>query len=394
MKTLYFDFSMGAAGDMLTAALSELFPENAQIEEALNALGIPGVVYKKETVRSCGITGAGFTVFVHGETEEEEHHHTHHHAHHHTHLSDIEHIVSHLNANDQVKADIIAVYRLIAEAESRVHGETVEEVHFHEVGAMDAVADVAAVCWLLDMLSPELIAGSPVHVGSGTVRCAHGVLPVPAPATALLLQGIPSYGGEISGELCTPTGAALIRHFVTKFGPQPAMRTEAIGYGMGKKEFERPNCVRAMFGEADDAPGTMLELICNLDDMSAERVAFACKKIFDAGALDVFTVPVQMKKSRPGLLLTALCTEETRLAVLNAIFLHTTTIGVRENEVKKYMLGREAVTENTVFGPMRKKISSGYGVTKEKYEYDDLAAAAEANGLSIEAVLRQLNKND
>ena len=394
MKTLYFDFSMGAAGDMLTAALSELFPENAQIEEALNALGIPGVVYKKETVRSCGIIGAGFTVFVHGETEEEEHHHTHHHAHYHTHLSDIEHIVSRLNANDKVKADIIAVYRLIAEAESKVHGETVEEVHFHEVGAMDAVADVAAVCWLLDRLSPELIAGSPVHVGSGTVRCAHGVLPVPAPATALLLQGIPSYGGEISGELCTPTGAALIRHFVTKFGPQPAMRTEAIGYGMGKKEFERPNCVRAMLGEADDAPGTMLELICNLDDMSAERVAFACKKIFDAGALDVFTVPVQMKKSRPGLLLTALCTEETRLKVLKAIFLHTTTIGVRENEVKKYMLGREAVTENTVFGPMRKKISSGYGVTKEKYEYDDLAAAAEENGMSIEAVLRQLNKND
>ena len=265
MKTLYFDCGMGAAGDMLTAALLELLPDPDAFVAELNGLGIPGVEYIREKSVKCGITGTHMTVKVHGE-EEGEHHHDHDHEHHHDHehdhdhehhhhhsgLHDIEHIVrDHLAVPDDVKEDIIAVDRLIAEAESAAHDRPVEEIHFHEVGTMDAIADVTAVCMLMRRLAPEKVVASPIHVGSGHVKCAHGILPVPAPATAYLLKGIPMYGGGVSGELCTPTGAALLRYFVTDFGNMPVMRAEAIGYGMGKKDFATANCVRAFLGESD-----------------------------------------------------------------------------------------------------------------------------------------------
>ena len=232
MKTLYLDCGMGAAGDMLTAALSELFPDPDAVIGELNAIGIPHVVFERSTVQKCGVTGTHVSVRVDGEEEHEhEHDHGHHHAHHS--LADVEAVIRSLHVSEQVQNNALAVYRLIADAESRVHGCPVADVHFHEVGTFDAIADVTAVCLLMERLAPEQIAASPVHVGSGTVRCTHGVLPVPAPATALLLAGIPCYGGEISGELCTPTGAALLRFFVRSFGPMPVMRVNRIGYGMG-----------------------------------------------------------------------------------------------------------------------------------------------------------------
>ncbi|HIT04680.1 MAG TPA: LarC family nickel insertion protein [Candidatus Caccocola faecipullorum] len=347
MKALYIDCGMGAAGDMLTAALLELLPEPEKFVGRLNALGIPGVEYRALPCVKCGIKGTRMEVLVNGEEEcaeehghhhghahndahihehnscvkdehcrdagqicreehirneanehsheheyaheqthkpvfcgeyghdqeaeeqarcEEhihdvfhehahEHGHTHGHAcgghHHHAGMSDIESIFAGLDMPEEAKADALAVYKIIAEAESAVHGVPVTEIHFHEVGAMDAVADVAAVSLLMHELSPVRVAASPVHVGSGTVRCAHGVLPVPAPATARILEGMPVYGGEVRGELCTPTGAALLKRFVTDFGPMPLMRLEKTGYGMGKKDFgDRANCVRAMMGEA------------------------------------------------------------------------------------------------------------------------------------------------
>ena len=185
-------------------------------------------------------------------------------------MADIEHMISHLNVSDRVKENAKAVYRLIAEAECQVHGRDMEHIHFHEVGTLDAVADVVGNCLLMEMLGIEKVYASPVHVGSGTVKCAHGVLPVPAPATARILQGIPIYSEDIKGELCTPTGAALLKHFVSEFGSMPAMIVEKDGYGMGTKEFARANCVRVMLGETEDKADDVIEISTNLDDMTAE----------------------------------------------------------------------------------------------------------------------------
>ena len=401
MKTLYLECNMGAAGDMLAAALLELHPDPAGVLSRLNAAGIPGVEYSAAPSVKCGITGTHVTVKVHGMEEGEEHHHDHdhahehHHHHHHEHhgLHDIEAVISALALPEAVKADAKAVYRLIAEAESHVHGETVGQIHFHEVGSMDAVADVTAVCLLLHELAPDKIAASPVHAGSGQVRCAHGILPVPAPATAWLLRGIPSYGGAVRGELCTPTGAALLRYFVPaeNFGPQPALRVEKIGYGMGAKDFEQANCVRAMWGGTDGAQDSVAELACNLDDMTPEELGFATERLLEAGALDVFTTAVGMKKNRPGVLLTVLCREEQRHEMTRLLFLHTTTLGVRESVCKRYILDRATETAESAYGPVRIKTASGWGVTREKAEYEDLAGIARETGVSLREAAKSVD---
>ncbi|MBO4514774.1 MAG: nickel pincer cofactor biosynthesis protein LarC [Lachnospiraceae bacterium] len=467
MKTLYIDCGMGAAGDMLTAALLELMPDPEGFVEELNALGIPGVKYQKETSVKCGITGTHMRVTVGGEEEESQDHHHHHehshdhhddhhehghhhafdyeqdhhshehghhhafdyeqdhhsheHAHHHASLHDIEHIVrDHLKLPADVQEDVMAVYGLIAEAESHAHGVPVTEIHFHEVGTMDAIADVVAVSLLMKRLAPEKVVVSPVHVGSGQVHCAHGFLPVPAPATAYILKDAPIYGGTIRGELCTPTGAALLKHFATEFGNMPVMSTNAIGYGMGKKDFEVANCVRVMLGEsltlekletlgrlgkeaaeksmdaadlkkkAADAEASatagdekVYELSCNVDDMTGEEVGFAMERLFEAGARDVYTIPIGMKKNRPGILIRALCVAKDKEKLVEAMFRHTTTIGIRECALDRYILNREIVKTETPYGEIRRKTSSGYGAKREKIEFEDLARIAREKGISL-----------
>lgn len=411
MRTLYLDCGMGAAGDMLAAALLELLPDQDALLAELNALGIPGVQFRKEPAVKCGITGTHLTVTVDGLEEESldhhphghdhnhhhehehehdhEHDHGHGHTHHHSGMHDIEHIVrGHLSLPEHVKNDVMAVYNLIAEAESHAHGVPVSDIHFHEVGTMDAVADITAVCLLMDRLAPDLIVASPVHVGCGQVQCAHGVLPVPAPATAYILRDVPIYGGGVKGELCTPTGAALLKHFVTRFGDMPVMRTSAIGYGCGKKDFEAANCVRAMLGETEADTDSVLILSCNLDDMPAEAVGFAMERLFDAGALEVYTVPVGMKKSRPGVLLRVICRPEKRDAIVQTLFRHTSTIGIRESASRRYVLDRELRTIDTPCGPVRQKTSVGYGVTRTKYEYEDVARIARERGISLREAVK------
>lgn len=284
----------------------------------------------------------------------------------------------------------MAVYGLIAEAESHAHGLPVTEIHFHEVGTMDAVADITAVCMLMERLAVDEVVVSPVHVGSGQVKCAHGILPVPTPATAYILKNIPIYGGVVSGELCTPTGAALLRHFANRFGSMPVLKPQSIGYGMGKKDFEAANCVRAILGESEDSGDVICELSCNVDDMSGEAIGFAMDRLFEAGALDVYTVPIGMKKSRPAVMIHVMCRESDKEAILETIFKHTTTIGIRENILRRYTLTRRTETEETVYGPVRCKISAGYGTQHKKYEYDDLARIAKENDLSIETVLTNI----
>ena len=435
MRTLYLDCGMGAAGDMLTAALSELLPDQDAFFEKMNALKIPGVHFEKEKTQKCGITGTHSKVTVNGEEEEsldvhdhhhdhedhhhdhedhhhdhEDHHHDHHHDHedhhhdhdhshgahhHHSSLHDIEHIVrDHLPVSDRVKDDIMAVYQLIAQAESAAHGVPVDQIHFHEVGTMDAVADITAVCMLMEELAVDQVIVSPVHVGSGKVHCAHGILPVPAPATAYILKDVPIYGGRIQGELCTPTGAALLKHFATKFGDMPVMKMKAIGYGMGKKDFEMANCVRAMLGETADDVSRVSELCCNIDDMTAEEIGFATETILAAGALEVFTVSTGMKKSRPGILLEVMCREEDRDRMIELIFLHTTTLGVREQFSRRYTMKRSIETVTTPYGDVRKKVSVGYGTKREKYEYEDLAAIAQKEGMSLCEVRKLAAESD
>lgn len=397
MKTLYLDCGMGAAGDMLSAALLELHPKPEQFVKRLNRLGIPKVEFQAEPAVKCGITGTHMTVKVDGMEEvstdhhEEAHHYEHHygeHIHHHDHhnMQSITAIVGNLDIPEEVKKDILAVYDLIAQAESHVHGRPVDEIHFHEVGSMDAIADVTAVGLLMHELKPERVVASPVHVGSGHVHCAHGILPVPAPATAWILQDIPTYGGKVRGELCTPTGAALLKYFVQEFGSQPSMRVEGIGYGCGQKEFEVANCVRAMCGETADNQDYIVELRCNLDDMTPEAVGFAMEELFAAGALDVYTTAVGMKKNRPGILLTCMCKEKQREEMIRLLFLHTTTLGVRESVCNRYTLKRTMKTETTVYGNVRIKEVSGWGIKRQKAEYEDLARIAREQEMPIAQV--------
>ena len=397
MKTLFIDCSMGAAGDMLSAALLELLPDPDTFVEKMNQAGIPGVQIIREPAVKCGITGTHVRVLVNGVEEgtmhhHHDHHHDHEHGHHHDHghdhvhsgMADIEHIVrGHLDIPEAVKDDVMKVYGLIAEAESHAHGVPVTQIHFHEVGTMDAVADITMTAMLMHEIAPDQVIASPVHVGSGTVKCAHGILPVPAPATAFILKGVPSYGGSIKGELCTPTGAALLKYYVTEFGEMPVMRIGEIGYGMGTKDFEAANCVRVMLGETEDQTDNITELSCNVDDMTAEEIAFAMEKLFEGGALDVFTVPAGMKKNRPGTLITVLCRQQDKEEIVELIFKHTSTIGIREKLMARYVLERSEKTIDTLYGPVRRKTSTGYGVTRQKYEYEDLARIANEQGVSL-----------
>ncbi len=422
MKTLYLECNMGAAGDMLAAALLELHPQPEEFVRRMNSLGIPGVEFSAQPAVKCGITGTHVSVTVHGEEEESQdvhlHHHDHHHDHEHSHdhdhdhhdhdhhdhdhghghhhhagMGDIRHILSHLDIPQDVREDAEEVYELIALAESHAHGRPVEEIHFHEVGALDAVADVVAVCWLIHDLAPEQILASPIHVGWGQVRCAHGILPVPAPATAHILRDVPTYGGSVEGELCTPTGAALLKHFAQSFGPSPVMRVEKIGYGMGKKDFEAANCLRAMLGQTQEGRETIAQLCCNLDDMTPEALGFVQERLWEAGALDVTTTPVGMKKNRPGVLLTCMCRLEDRERLVSLLFRHTTTLGIRESQCSRYTLSRSQRSLETPWGPVRIKTSAGWGVTREKPEYEDLAKIARDQDLPLDKVRELLPKD-
>lgn len=462
MKIIYLDCGMGAAGDMLLAALLELCPNQEEMIKELNQLGIPGVEFQVQKAEKCGILGTHMRVMVHGEEEEagyapeytnehshkqtgehehsheqtgghehsheqtsghehsheqtdehehshghshshsysHEHTHEHGHAHYHAGMAQIREWIGGLRVSEKVKEDALAVYQLIVQAESKAHGKPVEEVHFHEVGMLDAVADVVGVCWLIEKLEVEQIFASAVHVGSGQVRCAHGILPVPAPATAYLLQNVPIYGGNIRGELCTPTGAALLKYFVTCFGVMPPMAAEKVGYGMGKKDFAAANCVRAFLGNTrstkQENPAntdSIVELRCNLDDMTGEEIGYACELLFKEGALDVYTVGIGMKKSRPGVLLVCLCKTSDICRMEELIFCHTTTLGIRRVWCERSVLSRTFEQMETPWGTVRKKMShfpDQERILREKLEYEDLAQIAVKTGLSIAEIRKRI----
>ncbi len=455
MKALYLECKMGCAGDMLMSALSELVDQKAFIDK-MNALGIEGVKVECVPSKKCGILGSHIQVLVDGKEESENvdfslhienaehmehildhieeiegiHHvsysnsilsfqashedgerlenqirqilfnhfpnaHMHSHGHsHHAHgmnVSKVYSIIQNLPVSNRVKKDAISVYELIAKAESQVHGMDVENVHFHEVGTIDALVDVVGNCMLMEMIDVQRIYCSPIALGNGMVKCAHGILPVPAPATAILLEGIPSYAGRMDGELCTPTGAALLKYFVDSFEVQPTMKTNKIGYGMGNKDFPAANCVRAFLGEMDD-DGEVCELTCNLDDMTPEEIGFAYDILFANGALDVYVTSVHMKKNRPGYVFTCMCKTSDKEKMMELMFKHLSTLGIRESSCIRHALKRKVEALETPYGSVRKKQSYGYHVQKEKFEYEDLARIAKENGLSIQEIRRILSE--
>ena len=355
MRTLYWECAMGAAGDMLMGSLYELYIEKQKFLDVMNCL-LPGVTLAAEAVTRQGISGTHMRVQIHGHEEGCGHHDHHDHHHHHRSPADIDAMIDGFPLPEAVRTNAKRVYRSIAQAEALAHGCAPGEVHFHEVGSLDAVMDVTGVCYLMELLAPEAVLASPVAVGSGTVSTAHGLLPVPAPATARLLEGIPVTAGEIAAELCTPTGAALLKRFAGSFGPMPAGTVLGCGYGCGTKDFARANCVRAFLLEtAAEAAGpndAVTELKANLDDMTGEALGFAMERLLEAGE----------------------------------ILAHTSTFGVRRTDCSRYALTVEKETVETAFGPISCKTGSGYGVTKRKPEYEDAAAAAREGGAALETV--------
>ena len=384
MKTLYLECRMGASGDMLSGALLGLHPDPGAFIRRLNTLLGGKAETSLSEDKKCGIIGTHFTASINGYTEDE---HTFDSLSksdgHQSSVSEIMDLISSMELPERVRDDALSVYSLLAEAEGKVHGHTVENIHFHEMGTLDALADILSFCMLINELAPDQILASPVHAGSGTVKCAHGILPVPAPATEILLRGIPWYTGNIPFELCTPTGAALLKHFVSSFGSMPVMTVEKTGIGTGSRDLETANILRAFLGNTIEQSESIIELKCNLDDMTGEELGFAMERLFEAGALDVYFTNISMKKCRPAVCLTCMCREEKREELLENIFKHTTTLGVREYVCSRHSLRRSSEVTETPSGKIRIKTSSGYGSVHTKAEFEDLAEIARSRNISL-----------
>ena len=422
---------MGAAGDMLMSALYELLSDEQkkQFLDKMNHLGVEGISVNPKRVQQCGIFGTHMEVLIHGQEEghlhshahshgeehnhshghshgeehnhshehshEEEHSHSHGHHHHYTYQNIVEEIQK-FSLPQRVKQQAEKIYRFIAEAESHAHETEIEQIHFHEVGSLDAIADVVGCSLLIDMLAPDRIIVSPIHVGNGTVRCAHGILPVPAPATAYLLKGIPFYTGTIMTELCTPTGAAVLKNYADEFGTMPVMNVLKIGYGMGTKQFESVNCVRAFLGEVEDKGmrEEITEICCNLDDMTPEAVSYAMEVLLEQGALDVFTTPIMMKKNRQAVMLSCLCKEEKKEEMIQTVLKYTTTIGVRYRNWNRKTLTSSFETMMTDYGVVRIKESKGYGIEKKKPEYEDIKKLATEHDVPLDNIVEAIRKRE
>lgn len=395
-RTLYLDCFAGASGDMLVGAMLDSGLDFELLRSALLKLGVEGYELSLGRVDRSGISAAKFDVHLTGEPHSHEHHHNHEHSHghrrqsHHRSLSEIKGIISSSNLSELVKQRAQAIFQRIGEAEAKIHNVPIETVHFHEVGAIDSIVDIVGACVAFDALKIERIISSPLHVGSGTFQCAHGTYPVPGPATAELLKAVPIYSKDVEGELVTPTGAAIISTLAEGYGPMPMMKIEKIGYGAGTRDYPKfPNALRAIIGEleedADRTPGAVTIIEANIDDLNAQVFGYLMEKALSAGALDIFYTPVQMKKNRPGVLLTLLCNPPDRERMCDLIFRETTTLGVRYRNEQREILTREFVTVETEYGPIRVKVSRARDgrVMNASPEFEDCRVAAEKSGVGL-----------
>ena len=368
MKTLYFDCFAGASGDMILGAMVAAGVDPEALRQQLSLLSVEGFKIDFETVDRSGLSAT----YARVETV---------HEHKHRHLADIRRVIENSGVTDAAKELSIRIFTRLAEAEARVHNEHVEKVHFHEVGALDAIVDVVGAAICFDLMKIDRFVSSPLHVGSGMIEMAHGRFPVPPPAVAELLRGVPFYSGEIKGELLTPTGAAIITTVCQEYGPIPRIKTDRTGYGAGTRQYENfPNVLRVLVGEteADEAASERLWMIeTNLDDASPQIVGHVMDRVFEAGALDCYFTPVQMKKNRPGVLLSVLCGASEKERVMTLLFTETTTLGVRSYEVERRALRRSVVQVETRYGLIDVKVAHLNGrVVNEMPEFEQCREAA------------------
>jgi len=384
MKVAYFDCFSGAAGDMIVAALLDAGADAAALREGLRGLAVAGFSIEIEKVSKQGLAATRFIVNIDPSTK-----------HPHRHLKHITEIIRGAKLPDRVRDRALAVFQRLAEAEAQVHNTTIEKVHFHEVGAVDAIVDVVGACLCLELLRVERISASAIPTGSGTVKCEHGVLPVPAPATAILLRGVPLAACDEVGELTTPTGAAILTSLADGFGTMPAMNLETIGYGAGTRDNKtRPNVLRVLLGDSSSPLGevdTVAVLETNLDDTTPQVVAFCIERLLEAGALDAYAMPILMKKGRPGTLLTVLCEVARAADMERVIFAETPTLGIRRRVQERTKLRRRHETVATAFGDIRMKIGEGEGVVTATPEYEDCKAAALHHKAPLREVMAAAN---
>jgi pyridinium-3,5-bisthiocarboxylic acid mononucleotide nickel chelatase len=368
MKTLYFDCFAGASGDMILGAMVAAGVDPNALREQLALLNVEGFKIDFETTDRSGLSAIYARVVT---TDQKKHRH----------LSGIRRIIEDSGVSEGAKEISLRIFTRLAEAEARVHNEPIEKVHFHEVGALDAIVDVVGAAICFDLLKIDRFVSSPLHVGSGMIEMAHGRFPVPPPAVTELLRGVPFYSGDIKGELLTPTGAAIITTVCNEYGPIPRIKTDRTGYGAGTRQYENfPNVLRVLLGETevDDAASERLWMLeTNLDDASPQIIGHVMDRMFEAGALDCYFTPVQMKKNRPGVLLSVLCKPEDKAALMNLLFTETTTLGIRSYEVERRALRRSVVRVETQYGPIDVKVAHLNGrVVNEMPEFEECRKAA------------------
>jgi uncharacterized protein (TIGR00299 family) protein len=428
-KTLYFDCFSGASGDMILGALLDAGVPLDALGSALGSLAIDHGMLSAERVLRSGISATKFrlvepshahvsaqsetaprpaSVHTHGDGTTHSHsdpsdgvrpgsdpgltprassgvgHHT---------LADIEGYIGRSALSTTGKARAVSLFHRLAEAEAAIHDMPLDRIHLHEVGAIDSIVDIVGTVFAMEWLGADRIVSSPLNVGSGTVTCAHGEFPVPAPATVRLLKGAPIYSQGVAVELTTPTGALLVTDYAQAFGPMPAMRVNAVGYGAGDRDFPRhPNVLRVVVGESDDVQRfeRIVSMECEIDDMNPQLFGPLMDRLYAAGALDVYYAPVQMKKNRPGTLVTVIAPVDHREALAGVLFTDTTTIGVRHQEMLRERLERKIVTVETACGPIRFKVSAREGrIVNASPEFEDCARAAAERGLPIKEVQAQ-----
>ena len=402
-KIVYLDCFSGASGDMFLGALLDVGLPIDNLRTALGSLALDkdGWSIEAERVDRAGIAATKFRLHETGSVESAKpsnsdsahgHHHYSSHGRSHCHhsLKEINRLINSSAISDEAKGRAVRLFQRLAEVEASIHQMPVEEVHLHEVGALDSIIDIVGAVHGLEWLNAEMIVASPLNVGSGTVSCAHGEFPVPAPATAQLLENAQIYSSGVQGELVTPTGALLVTEFASSYGPLPDMCVKQIGYGAGERDQKgSPNVLRLMIGDstADTSMQRVLVMECEIDDMNPELFGVLMDRLYDGGALDVFYVPVQMKKSRPGTLVTIIAAPNRREVLSDIVFRESTTIGLRFSEMTRECLGRSTTTVETRVGPVRVKVAQRGGrIVNVAPEFEDCVRLATSGGLSVKEV--------
>ena len=378
MKTLYFDCFAGASGDMILGAMVSAGVDPNVLSQQLSLLNVQGFDVRFETVERAGLSAThAIVVTVH--------------QHQHRHLKDILAIISNAHLSNAVKTRATKIFTRLGEAEARVHNQPIEKVHFHEVGALDAIVDVVGAAICFELLGIERFVSSPLHVGSGFVQMEHGRFPVPPPAVADLVKGVPFYATDIKGELLTPTGAAIITTVSEQYGPMPSMRSDSVGYGAGTREYENfPNALRVFIGDSDPADSQVEKLLMietNIDDLSPQVLGHVMDRAFELGALDCYFTSVQMKKNRPGVLLSILSNPDSKQELMELVFSETTTLGVRTYEVERRALERSVLRVETQYGPIDVKVARLNGhVVNEMPEFEQCRRIARESGVPLKRV--------